>query len=648
MQGERHLAPELDGGIAWLNTDRPLRLEDLRGQVVLLDFWTYCCVNCMHVLPVLAELEERHRADPVVVIGVHSAKFTGEKDPQRIADAIERYGVRHPVVVDSELRIWRAFAIRSWPTLVVIRPDGTLAAVAPGEPEPAMLERFVSGLLDEAREDGSLAAAPVLALAPRRAPTGPLSFPGKLVVGSDGRIAVSDSGHHRVVLLDDGGRTLATIGSGLRGAHDGSFAEASFDDPQGLALTADGRTLFVADARAHVVRRVDLAARTVTTIAGTGALGGQLARGPTPACTTALRSPWDLALDESAGLLYIAMAGSHQLFTLTLADARLELLAGSGAESIDDGPFEHASFSQPSGLALSADRGTLYVADSETSAIRALDLGTRMVRTLVGRGLFEFGDIDGPADRALLQHCLGLCLTPAGLVVADSYNHKLRLVDPATGAVTTLARGLAEPAGVVWDATTATLLVADTNHGRLVRVSLDGRVVPCATPGLAPPVWFGVADVAPAPVTPPALPLAVDGWFTALLELAEGEGLAPGAARIVLELRAPVGTGLAAGSPLTATLEVSRRPDLLAVATATLALTATGSAPERLPITLTVRAEHAVVEAELVCRLDYVLCESAERGLCIPGRTWLRIPVRLLAAGGIPELRFRVPLPRTS
>src|SRR5213075_551423 len=255
-------APDLTGATAWLNTDRPISIDDLRGQVVVLDFWTYCCINCMHVLPILRDLEERHRDDPLVVIGVHSAKFDAEKDDAHILAALRRYGVSHPVAVDSEMKIWSQYAVRSWPTLVIIRPDGTLAAVAPGEPEPAMLEASVAAELERGRREGTLARTPFHPRGAGRAAVSTLSHPGKVAATSHGRIVVSDSGHHRVLVLGPDGAVQDTVGSGLRGAREGPFAEAALDDPQGIAL--DGDSLYIADARAHSIFLADLETRELT------------------------------------------------------------------------------------------------------------------------------------------------------------------------------------------------------------------------------------------------------------------------------------------------------------------------------------------------------------------------------------------------
>ena len=630
-------APEFPAGLTWLNVPGPsprsLTLRELRGQVVILDFWTYCCVNCMHVIPTLRRLEERHAKDPVVVIGVHSAKFEGEKDAARIEEAMRRYDVRHPVVVDRDMITWNAFAVRSWPTLIVLRPDGTIAAVAPGEPDPDVLEQVVAGELQRARARGELADAPVLEYAPKATSSGALSYPGKVAISPAGAIAVSDSGHQRVLVLDDAGHVTHTVGSGLAGHADGSLADAAFEDPQGIAWQS-ASVLFVADARTHTVRRVDLAAETVTTIAGTGTIGDASLRAgeSTNARRTALRSPWDVALDGDH--LYVALAGSHQIATIDLKGETISHLAGTGAESIVDGPARESTFSQPSGLALHGR--TLYIADSETSAVRAIDLDAQIVRTIVGTGLFDFGDRDGPRDVALLQHDVGLAMNDEGvLVVADTYNHKLRTVDRATGAVKTLlAGGLSEPTGVTWDAHARGWLVADTNHHRLVRVTKDGiRLAPITITG-APDPKAGrvVREDSRASIAPSA-------WFTTQLTAKDGAALAPGATKILVTVRAPEGKKFAAGATMGLSCEVSRRSDLLVLDSTERTFAAAGGPEEHITLNAKVSAfAGETIEAEVVVRVDAIVCPQdadayGESAVCEPHREWLRLPVRLAKNG---------------
>jgi DNA-binding beta-propeller fold protein YncE len=635
---ERIHAPELSGATAWLNVDEPPSIRGLRGQLVVLDFWTYCCINCMHVLPVLRDLEERHRNDPLVVIGVHSAKFDAEKDPERILAAMQRYGVSHPVAVDSEMRVWSQYAIRSWPTLVIVRPDGTIAAVAPGEPDPEMLEAFVSEQLAEARAAGTLATAPARLLQDRQTADSPLLFPGKVAAARDGRIAVSDSGHHRVLLLDADGVVQDAVGTGLRGRREGPFSEAALDDPQGLAF--DGEALYVADARAHVVWRADLRERRVLRIAGTFELGRTPLLAPGRALGTPLRSPWDLAI--RGGELYVALAGSHQIARMDLREGTIEPVAGNGREALIDGPGAEAALAQPSGLSLSGD--TLYVADSESSGVRAFDLASRRIGSLVGGpGLFDFGDATGPIRPGMLQHPLAVAATPEGLLVADTYNGKIKRFSRDGRVLETFFAGaaglrLSEPSGLAV-LPSGDVLVADTNHHRLVRLSHDARVAAELPVRGAPAPLQGVAVEPGAPERPGAESGA--GWFTAFIPASRDRGFRAGAGKLVLELLAPEGFELAEGAPWQLSLEVSRRSDLLQLASESLRGHGAGGPRERVEVPVVARHE-ADVDSELIVHLRTVACSARDHAACYPVRSSFRVPLHLLRDG---QREVSVPLP---
>ncbi len=481
----RETAPDLSGGVAWLNTDRPLRLPELRGHVVLVDFWTYCCINCMHALPVLGRLEERHRNDPVVVIGVHSAKFPGEREADRIAEAITRYGIHHPVVVDSENAIWNRWDVHGWPSVFVIDTHGRVVGTLSGEPTLERLDQIVGELLDEGRADGSLAHDRVAIRAPAVRDTGALAYPGKVISLGGDRIAFSDSGHHRIVIGRTNGNVEHVIGAGIPGRSDGDFEHATFRRPQGLAAeppTNGGQpvnVLYVADTENHEIRRVEIAEQRVTTLAGVGELGTGRGDEAMRGRDAHLRSPWDLARHDDH--LYIAMAGSHQIWRMTLDGATIEPWLGSGQEARVDGSGRNAAFAQPSGLAVAGQ--TLFVADSETSSIRAVDFTTRAVRTLVGQDLFVFGDQDGVGDRVRLQHPLGVATIPGEdgrVYVADTYNHRIRQLEVAQRRTRAIAGAPSrdpffEPSGLAWAGTE--FVVADTNHHRIARMSRDGRTV---------------------------------------------------------------------------------------------------------------------------------------------------------------------------
>ena len=527
-------APELDPGLAWLNTDRPLRFaRELRGQVVLLDFWTYCCINCMHILPDLEHLEERFAGRPFLVIGVHSAKFDNEAGRGSIRAAVQRYGIRHAVVVDEDMRLWRAYAARSWPTRVLVDPTGAIVATMAGEGHRDELERAIESLLEQHAQQGTLAAAP-LALTPDaavRSPSG-LSFPGKVLADrGGGRLFIADTAHHRVVVAswpDEMGRAtlLRVIGAGHPGREDGPAETATFRAPQGLAL-ARGQ-LFIADTENHLIRAVDLATWEVTTWAGTGEMSNDRAGGGRGR-RQGINSPWDLAVHGSR--LLVAMAGTHQIWRFELGNALGRAYAGTGREDLEDGPAERAALAQPSGLAVAAD--ILWIADSEVSAVRGLELVDERVFTVIGEGLFDFGDVDGAWPGARLQHPLGVASWGGRVLVADSYNHRIKVVEPGSRSVATRfgdgkpgaddGQGgprFFEPGGL--SVAGDELFVADTNNHRVVWADLvSGAWREIAIEGLEPPV-LRESEPAPGEAAPPAtlrreggVTLAVDGGLPA-------------------------------------------------------------------------------------------------------------------------------------
>ena len=516
MRG-RVRAPALRGR-GWLGTGgRDVGPAQLRGRVVLLDFWTAGCVNCLRVLDELAALEERF-GDALVVLGVHSPKFAHEARPEAVAAAVGRYGVRHPVLDDADLVTWDAYAVRAWPTLVLIDPDGYVVAQVSGEGHGAALAGLVEGLLT--RGGSTVRRGPLFAGAPD-VPEEPavatalefsekaLRFPAKAAVLPGGTLLVADPGHHRLVELDADLVTVRrTIGDGHRGWVDGPAGVARFAEPLGVAVrpgevaAAAGYDVVVADAANHLLRGVRLDDGAVSTVAGTGAQRrGRVSVGTVAAArAAALSTPWDVAWWRDR--VVVAMAGSHQLWAFEPVGGTVTVLAGRGDEGLRDGRPVEAFLAQPSGLASGPD-GTLWVADAESSALRAVVAEPELfVSTAVGEGLFDFGYRDGAAfppdgsDGALLQHPSGVAVLPDGSVaIADTYNGAVRRYDPATRRVGTLADGLAEPAAVV-DGGDGTLVVVESAAHRLVRVPLPAGVVA----GRAGPHAV-TAVVAPGPVT---------------------------------------------------------------------------------------------------------------------------------------------------
>lgn len=479
-------APELSGGIDWLNTAKPLSLPDLKGRVVLLDFWTLCCINCIHTLPDLAKLEAKYPG-VLVVIGVHTPKFDNEKLTDSIKKAVLRYEVKHPVINDADQKIWRRYNVSSWPTLVLIDPDGNFYGQTSGEGRFELLDEHIGKLVKDYKEKKLLKEEPINYDLIKEN-TGPLNFPGKVLAdAASKRLFIADSTNHRVVITDLAGKKIAIAGSGKAGLKDGSFAEAEFSDPQGMALVGD--TLYVADRRNHAIRALDLKKETVKLVAGTGEQDRFGRDRSGEALKVGLNSPWDLL--EHKGQIFIAMAGHHQIWTYDPAKAIVAPYAGSGREDLDDGPLPSSSFAQPSGLA--SDGATLWVADSEISAIRAVPMnGKGEVKTVVGEGLFVFGDKNGVGEKVRLQHALGVAFKDGKLYVADTYNSKIKQIDPATRTCTTY---LGDPAGWLKDKmfnepgglsfAGDKLYVADTNNHRI-------RVVDMKTKGLSTLALQGV------------------------------------------------------------------------------------------------------------------------------------------------------------
>jgi DNA-binding beta-propeller fold protein YncE len=485
-------APEITGGRGWLNTDKPLSLAALKGKIVLLDFWTYGCINCIHIIPDLKKLEAKY-AKELVVIGVHSAKFQNEKETENIRRIILRYEIEHPVYNDSEFAVWQSYGVRAWPTQVLIDPTGYIVGGVSGEGNYDVIDQTIAKVVDEARRRGELNEEP-LKLVLERAKVGdlPLAFPGKILADAKtDRLFIADSNHNRVVVTKLGGTLVETIGTGEAGATDGAFDKATFYRPQGLAL--DGDSLYVADTENHLIRRVDLKTRNVETIAGTGQQTREYFKSG-PARSVALSSPWDLQL--VGRVLYIAMAGPHQIWQLDPDKNEVSTFAGSGREARLDGPLRDAGFAQPSGLA--NDGKNLYVADSESNIIRAIDINGGAVKTLVGGDLFEFGDVDGNGDDVRLQHPLGLASYGNKILIADTYNHKIKELDPKQETVKTFlgtgkpgqsdgsSPSFYEPGGL--SLANGNLYVADTNNHAIRVVDLKTkRVSTLRLSGLTPP-----------------------------------------------------------------------------------------------------------------------------------------------------------------
>jgi thiol-disulfide isomerase/thioredoxin len=423
-------ASEFPPDFDWINTKEPLLLEKLKGYIIVLDFWTYCCINCMHTLPVLAELEKKYEDQPVVFIGVHSAKFFNEQDRKNIEQAVARYEISHPVLVDKKMTVWNKFGVTGWPTIAIIDPNGTLVYRQSGEGQKEMVEDTIDVLLEKHAKSHTLAREPIKIVKAIQSNSAILSFPGKISISKD-KIAISDSNHNRIIVTDLLGKILHIIGNGKIGLQDGNFSEAMFFRPQGVAWKDD--LIFVADTENHTLRKINLQDNQVTTLVGTGKQGPWRSPGG-KGRDIAISSPWDVAVKDS--VVFIAMAGNHQIWTYDINTDLARPFAGNGQEDIVDANRMQAQLAQPSGIFVYND--IVYFADSETSSVREIDLKTEYVRTIVGHGLFTFGHKDGKTNESLFQHPLGLCATGNKIFVADTYNSAIREIDSENDFVVTL------------------------------------------------------------------------------------------------------------------------------------------------------------------------------------------------------------------
>ncbi|XP_063909469.1 NHL repeat-containing protein 2 isoform X2 [Zophobas morio] len=507
---------DFNQGLEWFNVSEPLSFsKHLKGKIVVLDFFTYCCINCMHIIPDLREIEKEFSIeDGLVVIGVHSAKFENEKASANILAAVQRYNITHPVVNDFNSQMWKNCEVNCWPTLLILGPNANPIVMLMGEGHKENLRSYITASLEYYKSkkqisDHQIPFKSAYHLLPDL--KGPLLFPGKIAnfVNENHQeiLAVSDTGNNRIIILKPDGTILHQVGSGKVGFRDGSLSICEFNAPQGVAFQNES-TIFVADTENHAIRKIDLKNSMVETVSGTGfqgndRVGGKLWR------QQVISSPWDVCLYRTPDMdmtfypdgkppirdvLIIAMAGTHQIWALFLEDTvwwkckkypagTCLAIAGSGREENRNNAYPNsAGFAQPSGLALCNKNKEVYVADSESSSVRRLSLVDGKVTPVVGgdrnpNNLFAFGDKDGSLCEAKLQHLLGLAMSKDEdtLLVADTYNHKLKKVNITQNSVTTIATpggdttdgktaGFKEPAGLCVSSDGKKVYLVDTNN----------------------------------------------------------------------------------------------------------------------------------------------------------------------------------------
>ena len=422
--------------INWLNTKKNISLSDLKGKFVLIQFLSFSSINSLHAISDLKKIETKYSKE-LQIIAVHSGKFPTQKNFENIRQAVLKFDITYPVALDKDFSIWNSYGINSWPTHILINPVGEIIGKLSGEGISQSLEEIIPDLIKEFDSQKKLNRNTVtlLSLEKDKLAETVLSFPSKVILNESGtELYISDTNHHRILHIDiQRKKILDIIGSNEIGNENGFFSEAKFNRPNGIFLKE--QLLYIADTDNHCIRVADLRTKKVSTLAGTGKQSTSLnlsGKGN----QVSLNSPFDLT--EYKNKLYISMLGSHQLWTLDLKTLEAELYAGSGRENLEDGKLLNATLSQPMGI--TKDHIRLYFLDSNTSSLRSADLkpeGT--IKTLIGKGLFESGDIDGKYPEASLQFPVGIFQNERKIFIADTLNHKIKSYDIDTKELKTLA-----------------------------------------------------------------------------------------------------------------------------------------------------------------------------------------------------------------
>lgn len=620
-------APAFPGGLSWFNVQSPPTVESLRGKMVLIDFWTLGCINCQHIVPDLKRLEEEF-ADSLVVVGVHSGKYATEHSDESVIEAVRRMDIEHPVANDPDFAFWEAYQARAWPTLVLIDPAGNVVGSHAGEGVYGVFQPILEAL--EGEFEGAIDPTPFPLELDAVSASTLLRYPGALAADeANDRLYIADSSNNRIVVSTLDGELLRAIGTGEPGFADGAVDEARFFEPHGLAVSPGGDLLYVADTRNHALRVVDTATWTVRTIAGNGERLRQLPQPGDDPTEIALASPWGIELRD--GVLYIGMAGVHQLWTMDLEANSLAVFAGTSREGIDDGlRLTQATLAQPSGIAL--DEGFVYWVDPESSSVRRVGYGENaIVDTLSGTGLFDYGFDDGRGLESRFQHPQDIVLFDGLLYVADTYNHAVRAVDPGTAEVTTLAggpeRGWAdggpiealfdEPGGIT--VANGRLYVADTNN-HLIRT-----------------VEPGTGEVGTLQLTNPGAISFGDSQVNRI-EIPE-QTVAPGVTNIQLRVTAPEGHHLNSLAPARLTLSTSNT----AVVDAGEEQVSWSSDDESVVVPIPVALGEG--SATLTFTGEAYYCRDGEEALCLVTMLEIVAPVMVAAnaTGGEVEVAFELP-----
>ena len=461
-------APALHPSLDWLNAD-PQTIANQRGRVLALLFWNASSVYSQNLIGELTRLRARHPL-ALSVIGIHLPKFDAEIDPRTVSRAVNQLDIDFPVANDRGWAVWQQYGITGWPSVALIDPLGRLREIYTGDDQADAIDGAISTLVEESGGSTTFPEPGARSTIGRDRAT--LAFPSGLAV-SDSHLYIADTGHHRILECAHEGRVLRAFGTGHPDLVDGPPGEAAFRSPRGLCIVRG--SLYVADTGNHALRRIELSDGQVETLLGSARPGQPIEGSFSVPADCPLNLPWAVA--GAFDRLFIAVTGCNQIWEYELGYSRLRFVAGTGELGIADGPGRNALFAQPSGLALVQQ--TLYVADAAGSAIRVIQLQQDNVQTLVGQGLYEFGDHDGGRREARLQYPQAIALDANAPVlwIADTYNGSLRKLRLGGGDVTTqdLPQPLYQPAALASSADA--LWIADGVNHEILRYDLESGLL---------------------------------------------------------------------------------------------------------------------------------------------------------------------------
>lgn len=471
----------------WFNVVHPLTLEELQERVILVYFWSGSCINCYESLPKIKELQNEF-GSKLVIIGVHSPMFMGEGDYLAVKKAVLRHDITYPVINDQNSRIMNNFALKEWPSFLVINPYGMVSKKFSGKNEVEKVGEYVSKQITKYKFQISRNALPIL-LEKNNLIGNVLSYPTKLAYANNFNhktrqipaIFIANTGQNSINITTITGESLLKIGSGKIGMADGSFDVATFNAPQGL-LYADNK-LYVADTGNNAIRLINFKENKVQTIVGNGARGGIIEEGDNDAKAISLSSPTDIEFFPDENNLVISNSGTNQILLYNINEQDISIFAGSGVQGSDDGKYPNNSLAQTADMAVYGDK--LYFVDSASSSLRfASEDGevktlAKAIEVLKQNNSANFNSSDNK-KYSILQSPKGLVVDDTGVYISDSLNNRLKKYDFSTSQIRDLVGSIRgeelgnktnfdEPSGII--SVLDRFYVADTNNNRIVMVS---------------------------------------------------------------------------------------------------------------------------------------------------------------------------------